>query len=173
MSPTGLPGARATADGFALIADDAVDAVVIASHDSTHAALAIAAVRAGKPVLCEKPLAPTLAECVEVVRAERAAIGAAGLPLISLGFMRRFDPGYVAAEDRRSARRRLRDTTAGPQHQPRGQFGARRHRRVQRHRLGDSRVRRGAMASRLADRRGELARRAQFDHRRRASGIRS
>jgi myo-inositol 2-dehydrogenase / D-chiro-inositol 1-dehydrogenase len=90
-----IPGSRATTDGFALIADDGVDAIIIASHDSTHAALAIAAVRAGKPVLCEKPLAPTLAECVEVVRAERAAIGESGVPLISLGFMRRFDPGYV------------------------------------------------------------------------------
>lgn len=91
----GVPGARATGDGLALIADEHVDAVVIASHDSTHAALAIAAVRAGKPVLCEKPLAPTLAECVEVVRAERAAVGKSGVPLISVGFMRRFDPGYV------------------------------------------------------------------------------
>ncbi len=91
----GVPGVRACSDGFELIADGAVDAVLIASHDSTHAALAVAAVRAGKPVLCEKPLAPTLAECVDVVRAERAAIGESGVPLISLGFMRRFDPGYV------------------------------------------------------------------------------
>ena len=91
----GIPGARATADGFALIADPEVDAVVIASHDSTHAALAVAAVRAGKPVLCEKPLAPTVAECLDVVRAERDAVGAGDAPLISLGFMRRFDPGYV------------------------------------------------------------------------------
>ncbi len=90
-----LPGVRASADGFAVIADDSVDAVIIASHDSTHAALAIAAVRAGKPVLCEKPLAPTVAECVDVVRAERAAVAETGVPLISLGFMRRFDPGYV------------------------------------------------------------------------------
>ena len=90
-----IPGGRASADGFAVIADDSVDAVLIASHDSTHAALAVAAVRAGKPVLCEKPLAPTLAECVDVVRAERAAIGESGGSLISLGFMRRFDPGYV------------------------------------------------------------------------------
>ena len=90
-----LAGVRASADGFAVIADAAVDAVIIASHDSTHAALAIAAVRAGKPVLCEKPLAPTLAECLDVVRAERLAISGAGVPLISLGFMRRFDPGYV------------------------------------------------------------------------------
>ncbi|MET0863250.1 MAG: Gfo/Idh/MocA family oxidoreductase [Nakamurella sp.] len=91
----GLPGATATADGFALIADDAVDAVVIASHDSTHAALVLAAIAAGKPVLCEKPLAPTVAECLTVVRAEADAIGPAGRPLVSLGFMRRFDPGYT------------------------------------------------------------------------------
>ena len=91
-----VPGVRATDDGFAVITDDGVDAVIIASHDSTHAALAIAAVRAGKPVLCEKPLAPTLTECVEVVRTENAAVATSGgVPLISLGFMRRFDPGYV------------------------------------------------------------------------------
>jgi myo-inositol 2-dehydrogenase/D-chiro-inositol 1-dehydrogenase len=93
-----LPGARATDDAFALIADDAVDAVLIASHDSTHAELIMAAIRTGKPVLCEKPLAPTLAECVEVVRAERSAVGD-GVPLVSLGFMRRFDPGYVQLKD--------------------------------------------------------------------------
>ncbi|OAH09976.1 Gfo/Idh/MocA family oxidoreductase [Streptomyces jeddahensis] len=86
-----VPGARATDDAHALIADPGVDAVVIASHDSTHADLAIAAVRAGKPVMCEKPLAPTTRECVRVVRAEQQAGGG----LISLGFMRRFDPAYM------------------------------------------------------------------------------
>jgi len=90
-----VPGLRATADGFAVINDGAVDAIVVASQDSTHAALAIAAARAGKPVLCEKPLAPTVAECAQVVAAEVAAVGAGGLPLISVGFMRRFDPGYL------------------------------------------------------------------------------
>ncbi|MEU1160132.1 Gfo/Idh/MocA family oxidoreductase [Streptomyces sp. NPDC005921] len=85
----GVPGARSGADPYALIADPGVDAVVIASHDSTHADLAIAAVRAGKPVMCEKPLAPTTAECVRVLREDRAA------DLVSLGFMRRFDPGYA------------------------------------------------------------------------------
>jgi predicted dehydrogenase len=90
-----IPGATATADGFALIADGRVDAVVIASHDSTHAALVLAAIAAGKPVLCEKPLAPTVAECLTVVQAEADAIGSTGRPLVSLGFMRRFDPGYT------------------------------------------------------------------------------
>jgi myo-inositol 2-dehydrogenase / D-chiro-inositol 1-dehydrogenase len=84
-------GARPYDDAFALIADPGVDAVVIASHDSAHAEQVVAAVRAGKPVLCEKPLAPTLAEARLVLR----EIGTGGEPLLSLGFMRRFDPGYV------------------------------------------------------------------------------
>ena len=87
-------GARATTDPLAVIGDPAVDAVVIASHDSTHASLVRACLDAGKPVLCEKPLAPTLAECVDVVAAEKAAVGD-GPGLVTLGFMRRFDPGYV------------------------------------------------------------------------------
>jgi myo-inositol 2-dehydrogenase / D-chiro-inositol 1-dehydrogenase len=90
-----LPDARATHDGFALIADPAVDAVVVASADATHADLAVAAVQAGKPVMCEKPLAPTLAECLRVVRAETEAVGPGGPALVSVGFMRRFDPGYL------------------------------------------------------------------------------
>jgi myo-inositol 2-dehydrogenase / D-chiro-inositol 1-dehydrogenase len=90
-----LPGARATEDGLALIADPAVDAVVVASADATHADLAVAAVRAGKPVMCEKPLAPTLAECLRVVQAETEAAGGGQARLISVGFMRRFDPGYL------------------------------------------------------------------------------
>ena len=97
-----IPGGRATGDALGLIADDAVDAVLIASHDSTHRELVLAAVRAGKPVLCEKPLAPTLAECVEVVAAETGRD--AGVPLISLGFMRRFDPGYLRDEAGAGAR---------------------------------------------------------------------
>jgi myo-inositol 2-dehydrogenase/D-chiro-inositol 1-dehydrogenase len=84
-------GARVAADGDALIADPEVDTVIFASHDSTHYAYALAAVAAGKPTLCEKPLAPTLAECEEIVAAEEAAGG----NLLSLGFMRRFDPAHT------------------------------------------------------------------------------
>ena len=84
-----VPGAGVAAGGAELIADPEVDAVVIASHDSTHAELVLAAVAAGKPVMCEKPLAPTREECEAVVAAE------AGAGLISVGFMRRFDPAYA------------------------------------------------------------------------------
>src|SRR6202020_334884 len=66
-------GARATADPYALIADPLVDAVVIASPDETHPDLTVAAIRAGKPVLCEKPLALSVAECVRVVEEEQHA----------------------------------------------------------------------------------------------------
>ena len=55
-------GSRATDDPCALVTDPAVEAVIIASHDSTHAGFIRACVAAGRPVLCEKPLAPTLAE---------------------------------------------------------------------------------------------------------------
>ena len=86
-----MPNATVRTDGFALIDSDDVDAVIIASHDSTHAELVLAALNAGKPVLCEKPLAPTATEARAVVNAEKAT----GRSLIGLGFMRRFDPSYT------------------------------------------------------------------------------
>lgn len=86
-----LRSARVVDDAQALIAADDVDAVIIASHDSTHAALTLAAIDASKPVLCEKPLAPTVAESRSVCAAEKRS----GRSLISVGFMRRFDPSYV------------------------------------------------------------------------------
>ena len=83
-------GARPTSDALALIADPAVEAVLVASPDATHHRLVLAAIAAGKPVLCEKPLATSTAECLEIVAAEQHA----GRPLVQTGFMRRFDPAY-------------------------------------------------------------------------------
>lgn len=88
-------GTPSTTDAARLIADESVDAVVIASHDSTHADLVRACVAADKPVLCEKPLAPSLAEASGLL----SEIGTTGADLVSLGFMRRFDQGYVAIRD--------------------------------------------------------------------------
>jgi myo-inositol 2-dehydrogenase/D-chiro-inositol 1-dehydrogenase len=81
-------GARVIGDPLELI--DAVDAVVVASFDDTHEELVLACIEAGKPVLCEKPLATTAEACLHVIDAEVAA----GRRLVSLGFMRRFDPAY-------------------------------------------------------------------------------
>lgn len=86
------PGARAYDDPHALIEDRDIDAVLIASSDATHTDFVLACLAAGKPVLCEKPLAPTVAECELIVHAEVAL----GRRLISVGFMRRHDPGYLA-----------------------------------------------------------------------------
>ena len=82
---------RATDDPYAVINDPEVQAVLVASPDATHPDFAIACIRAGKPVLCEKPLAPTAAQGMRVIEAELSA----GRRLVQLGYMRRFDPGYV------------------------------------------------------------------------------
>lgn len=71
------------------------DAVVIASPDDLHAEQALLCLDAQRPTLCEKPLAPTVADAQSVVDAEVDL----GRRLISLGFMRRFDPGYVALKE--------------------------------------------------------------------------
>jgi myo-inositol 2-dehydrogenase/D-chiro-inositol 1-dehydrogenase len=76
-------------DALDLIADPAVDAVVIASPADTHEPFALACIEAGKPVLCEKPLASDAAAALRVVEAE------AGRRLVTVGFMRRYDPGYA------------------------------------------------------------------------------
>lgn len=91
-------GARVCRDGIALIDDADVDAVVVATRDDTHAGLVLAALRAGKPVMCEKPLAPTVDECHEVVAAQTALVRE--VDLVTVGFMRRFDPPYTALRDR-------------------------------------------------------------------------
>lgn len=79
-----------------LIASPEVDAVLIASPDDLHAEQALVCLEAGKPMLLEKPLAPTVEEAQQVLDAEVAG----GRRLITLGFMRRFDPGYVQLKER-------------------------------------------------------------------------
>ena len=69
-----------------------VDAVLVASATGTHCDYIEAAVKAGKPVLCEKPLDLSL-ERIELCRKR---IGDAGVAIM-LGFVRRFDPGHRAA----------------------------------------------------------------------------
>jgi myo-inositol 2-dehydrogenase/D-chiro-inositol 1-dehydrogenase len=75
----------------AVIARDDVDAVVIGTPSDTHVPLMLAAARAGRAVLCEKPLDDDL------VRADAAIadIVRLGTPVM-MGFNRRFDPANVA-----------------------------------------------------------------------------
>ncbi len=83
--------ADAGTDPEAVIARTDVDAVIVASPDFTHAPLSLACIRAGKRVLCEKPLSQSSAECLTVMQAEQAA----GARFVQLGFMRRYDQAYV------------------------------------------------------------------------------
>ena len=85
-------GVRVVTDPLALIEDSDIDAVLIASSDATHEQFVLACLAAGKPALCEKPLAAEVAGCQRIVAAEADL----GRRLLSVGFMRRYDPGYVA-----------------------------------------------------------------------------
>jgi myo-inositol 2-dehydrogenase/D-chiro-inositol 1-dehydrogenase len=88
----GLPAATVYPTGQDLIADGGVDAVLVASWGPAHEEYVLAAISAGKPVFCEKPLAPTEEACLRIVGAEMAA----GRRLVQVGFMRRYDAGYHA-----------------------------------------------------------------------------
>ncbi|MEY1554314.1 Gfo/Idh/MocA family protein [Yoonia sp. R2331] len=65
--------ARATDDWRALVHDPAVQAVVIASPQATHRAIAEAAFALGKPVMCEKPMGATLDDAQAMTAAADAA----------------------------------------------------------------------------------------------------
>jgi myo-inositol 2-dehydrogenase/D-chiro-inositol 1-dehydrogenase len=88
-------GADVFGDAVAMIRDENVDAVVIASPDPTHASLVKECLSLGKPVLCEKPLADSAEAALEVVEAEVEL----GRKLVQVGFMRRYDPQHVAAKE--------------------------------------------------------------------------
>ncbi len=90
----------------AVLASSDVDAVLIATSTPTHADLLEAAVAAGKPVLCEKPIdlsLPRVTACAERIRG-------ASVPIM-LGFVRRFDPGH------RAVWQAVRDGLVGELHQ--------------------------------------------------------
>jgi predicted dehydrogenase len=89
-------GGRGYATLEELLADGAIQAVLIATPSDTHAALAIAAAGAGKHVFVEKPMALTVAECDAMIAAsERAG------KLLMVGQMQRLAP--LLAEVRRLA----------------------------------------------------------------------
>jgi inositol 2-dehydrogenase len=84
---------RWTDDPEQLIADDSVEAVIIASSTDTHAPLIAMAAAAGKHVFCEKPIALDL----ESTDATNDIVDAAGI-ILQVGFQRRFDAGYRRAK---------------------------------------------------------------------------
>jgi myo-inositol 2-dehydrogenase / D-chiro-inositol 1-dehydrogenase len=83
---------RWTLDYQQLLADPAVEAVVIVTPARFHAEAVVAAAQAGKAVFCEKPIAHTLADADRAIAATRDA----RVPF-QIGFQRRFDPAFARA----------------------------------------------------------------------------
>ena len=79
--------ARVAESAAAVIADEQIDAVVIATRHSTHAELVVDALEAGKHVFCEKPLGLDGDE-LKAVLATAARAGR----VLAVGFNRRFSP---------------------------------------------------------------------------------
>ena len=83
--------AYCTTDYQEVLRDDQVDIVLITSRNQHHAREALAALRAGKHVFVEKPMALTEDECTELLE----AVEASGRRL-TVGFNRRFAPDYIS-----------------------------------------------------------------------------
>ena len=85
---------RASLDPVEAIHDPDVEVVVVVTPTSTHAQLIEEALRAGKAVWTEKPIAQELGDTQRIVDLWRQT----GLPC-AVGFMRRYDPGYARAKE--------------------------------------------------------------------------
>ena len=97
-------GVPVAASAEEVLASPDVDAVAICTSTDTHAALIVAAARAGKAIFCEKPVSLDLPEVDRALR----AVDDAGVPF-QIGFNRRFDPAHAsvraavdAGQDRKS-----------------------------------------------------------------------
>jgi myo-inositol 2-dehydrogenase/D-chiro-inositol 1-dehydrogenase/scyllo-inositol 2-dehydrogenase (NAD+) len=77
------------------LADKRVDAVVVVTPTVLHREVVLAAAKAGKHVLCEKPMAMDVRECDDMIKAcEASAVK------LQIGFMRRYDESFMAARGR-------------------------------------------------------------------------
>jgi predicted dehydrogenase len=77
-----------------VLADKELDGVVIVTREKEHAELTIAALRAGKHVYVEKPLAESVAQCEQIVAEEKKSG-----KHVAVGFNRRFAPAYRQAKE--------------------------------------------------------------------------
>lgn len=77
-----------------LILDPEIDAVIVAATNTTHAEMTIAALKAGKHVLCEKPMATTLEEARNMLDAAKAS----GKQLM-IAHNQRLEPAHIKARE--------------------------------------------------------------------------
>ncbi|MGH9901723.1 MAG: Gfo/Idh/MocA family protein [Pyrinomonadaceae bacterium] len=87
-------GAAVEEDWRTLVSRDYVDAVIVCTPPHLHAEMCVEALRAGKHVLCEKPLARTPEECEAILRAARESGRT-----VATGFNYRFYPSVLKARE--------------------------------------------------------------------------
>lgn len=89
-----LQGVGLYTDYHELLRREDIDAVSICTSDRAHLAPAVAAARAGKHILLEKPIALDLGEARQIVAEAKAAN-----VKLQIGFLLRFDPRYAGVKD--------------------------------------------------------------------------
>jgi predicted dehydrogenase/threonine dehydrogenase-like Zn-dependent dehydrogenase len=86
---------RATTDASTIISDADIDTMIVCTRHDTHAYFVCEALRAGKHVFVEKPLAISPAQLDEVEDAYRSECSRGSGALVMAGFNRRFAPQIV------------------------------------------------------------------------------
>jgi myo-inositol 2-dehydrogenase / D-chiro-inositol 1-dehydrogenase len=89
------PGAKQFANILEALASGLVDAALVATPGAFHEEVLSPIIAAGLPVLCEKPMTPDVASALRVVESEVKS----GKKVIQVGFMRRFDEGYLQLQE--------------------------------------------------------------------------
>ncbi len=84
----------ATTDWHDFLNDPKVDAVIVATPDQLHLEMTKAFLEAGKHVMCEKPMALTVAECEEMMKAEKNSNAR-----LMVGQVSRFAPAFAKAKE--------------------------------------------------------------------------
>ena len=89
----GEDGIKYCTDYMDLVRDPDIDAVVLVTPDQVHMEQTVNLLKAGKAVLCEKPMALTMEECQEMMRVEKETGGK-----LMVGQIARCTPGFIAAK---------------------------------------------------------------------------
>ena len=91
----GTPDAKVYTDYHELLADNTIDSVRVLTPNKWHAQISIDGMRAGKHVLCEKPMAINYAESLEMIRAQKETG-----KVLTIGYQHKFDTDvlYTKAE---------------------------------------------------------------------------
>lgn len=79
---------------YEMLDNEPIDVIIVATPDQSHCEYTVAALKAGKHVICEKPMAMTIEECKEMIQAAKASE-----KLLMIGQVCRKAPGFVAAKN--------------------------------------------------------------------------